>query len=172
MAAYAPSFFDRYPDWPRLTQASTADLELALAPIGLQARRAASLKNLARAVVEEGIDPGSREAPGIGQYISRAIAVATRNEPVPMVDSNWVRVMRRVFAGAWTSDYRYDPRLQSIAHAIVEASDPRSVNWAMLDLGATICLPRTPRCSVCPLESACEYGAERLQRVRPRLGEE
>ena len=63
-----------------------------------------------------------------------------------------------MFGGAWMSDYRYDARLQTIAKAIVEAGgDARGVNWAVLDLGATVCLPRNPSCSSCPLRLRCAY---------------
>jgi A/G-specific adenine glycosylase len=158
VAAFAEVFFARYPHWDALASASRAELEHALAPIGLHERRAASLIALSRLVTDQGLDPGSREAPGVGQYISRAIAVAARNEPVAMVDSNWVRVLRRVFGGGWMSDYRYDARLQSIAKAVVEAGgDARGVNWAVLDLGATVCPPRNPSCSSCPLRLSCAY---------------
>jgi A/G-specific adenine glycosylase len=165
VAAFVPRFLNRYPNWASLARASRADLETILASIGLQSRRAASLTALASAVINEGIDPASPDAPGVGQYISRALAVAARNEPVAMIDSNWVRIVRRIFGGRWTSDYRYDPRLQAIAEQVVEGGiDSRSVNWAVLDFGATVCLPRTPRCEACLLAHACDYA----QRIRGR----
>ena len=121
-------------------------------------RRAHTLLALASAVCTDGVNPESRSAPGVGQYISRAIAVGARNEPLAMVDTNWVRVIRRVFAGRWMSDYRYDSRLQSIAQAVVDASrHPRAVNWAILDLGAALCRPRLPRCPECPAREFCDF---------------
>lgn len=160
--AFAPPFFARFPDWQSLATAPLGSLVRALGPIGLQERRATSLKALAHAVVDRGVSPESRDAPGIGQYISRAVAVAARNEPVAMVDANWVRVIKRVFGGRWMSDYRYDRRLQSIARTVVRAGgDSRSVNWAMLDLGATVCRPVHPRCAACPLSDACEFANHR-----------
>jgi A/G-specific adenine glycosylase len=102
--------------------------------------------------------PVTEEAPGVGQYIGRAVRVMTRGESAAMVDSNWVRVLHRVFDGAWMADYRYDPRLQALSQAVVDgARDSRVVNWAMLDVGATLCLPRSPRCAACPLAEACAY---------------
>lgn len=158
VARFAPDFFRRYPDWMSLGQAQLCELEAVLAPIGLHRRRAASLRSLALWVTEEKGDAGSRDAPGVGQYVSRAVAVSGRKSAVAMVDSNWVRVLRRVFGGRWMSDYRYDRRLQSIAHAVVQAgTDARFVNWAVLDVGATICVPREPRCVLCPLNQQCHY---------------
>ena len=104
--------------------------------------------------------PVTVEAPGVGQYIGRAVAVMGRGERAAMVDSNWVRVLHRVFEGSWMADYRYDPRLRALLQAIVDGGrDARAVNWAMLDLGATICLPRRPRCDACPLAATCAYRA-------------
>jgi A/G-specific adenine glycosylase len=111
-------------------------------------------------VINDGLNPESRNAPGVGQYISRAIAVGVRNEPLAMVDSNWVRIVHRIFGGRWLSDYRFDSRLQSIALSIVEADgNARHANWAILDLGAALCRPTRPLCPECPIRSACEYGA-------------
>lgn len=171
VAAFIAPFVEEYPDWQRLSEASIGRLETALRPLGLQTRRAASLIALGRAVMDNGIDPESRDAPGVGQYISRAIAVGARNDAVPMIDSNWVRILRRVFGGSWRSDYRYDARLQSLAFTVVEAGDPRTLNWAVLDLGATTCTPRAPKCPACPLSSICEHGRS-LQVVGSRLREE
>jgi A/G-specific adenine glycosylase len=90
--------------------------------------------------------------------------VTLNGERVAMVDGNFVRMLRRVFAGPWMSDYRYDSRLQELARAIVQgATDPRHANWAVLDLGATICIPRRPRCSDCPLVDACLYATNQAR---------
>lgn len=157
VASFATAFFARYPTWAKLARAPHGELVSALKPIGLQHRRAAALKSLASHVVATGL-PCSPDAPGVGQYISRAVAVALDGERAAMVDSNWVRVLRRVFGGEWMADYRYDPRMQALGKAIVDAAmDARRVNWAVLDLGATVCLPARPRCSACPLRPTCQY---------------
>jgi A/G-specific adenine glycosylase len=157
VARFVPSFIERFPDWPTLSSEPADSLEGILAPIGLSQRRADVLGRLA--VFMAGRDePVSEQAPGVGQYIGRAVAVMGRGARVAMVDSNWVRVLHRVFDGSWMADYRYDPRLQALSQAVVDgAGDPRVVNWAVLDLGATVCLPRTPRCGVCPLAGRCAY---------------
>jgi A/G-specific adenine glycosylase len=159
VARYVASFLGRYPDPESLTLASPMELEQALAGLGLQRRRAASLRALAEVMLAKPDGPWASR-PGVGQYISRAIAVGVDNESVAMVDSNFVRILRRVFHGPWMSDYRYDDRLQALASAaIAGAQDARSVNWATLDLGATVCKPRRPLCAECPLQFACETGS-------------
>jgi A/G-specific adenine glycosylase len=152
------SFLDRFPDADALASTTTAELELALAPIGLHRRRAASLMALAETMKSEP-QLAWDQRPGVGQYVSRAIAVNVDNDPVAMVDSNFVRVLRRVFRGGWMSDYRYDVRLQSLAQAVIcGAKDSRSVNWAVLDLGASVCRPGRPRCEDCPIRRQCRTG--------------
>jgi A/G-specific adenine glycosylase len=75
-----------------------------------------------------------------------------------MVDSNFVRLLKRVMGGEWMADYRYDRRLQQLAHAVVEGQDARTVNWAILDFAALVCKPRRPACKACPLIMHCAYG--------------
>lgn len=158
VARFIPAFVERYPDWQALARVPVATLGEVLAPIGLSRRRADVLTRLAKHIGAE--RPVTEAAPGVGQYIGRAIAVMTHGARLAMVDSNWVRVLRRVFDGPWMADYRYDPRLQDVAQSVVDgADDVRAANWAMLDLGATICVPRNPRCDLCPLRVVCRYGS-------------
>jgi A/G-specific adenine glycosylase len=161
VATFVPGFLRAYPSWLDLSEASEEELVVALAPIGLQRRKAASLRELAvQMVISPTVPKGSE--PGVGQYIERAIRVALTGERLAMVDSNFVRVLRRVFGGRWMADYRYDPRLQRLAQAVVDgASDARSLNWAVLDLGAMVCTPGTPRCGACPIREACASAGER-----------
>ena len=157
VADFAPSFFSSFPSWQSLAGARIEDLEETLAPIGLQRRRARSLH--AAALVMVTAPPADWEdLPGVGQYIGRAVKVTLHGSAQAMVDTNFLRVLRRVFPPPWRSDYRYDDRLQALSSAIVRgASDPRVANWAVLDLAATVCTSRTPRCSSCPLADACLF---------------
>jgi A/G-specific adenine glycosylase len=155
VALFLPGFLSDYPDWPTLASATTGDLAARLAPIGLQARRAAVLQRLARAM--EGRDGLPDELdPGVGQYIARAVRVAANGDALAMVDANFVRVLTRYFAGPWMADYRYDRRLQGLANSLISgAADPRAANWGVLDLGAAVCRPRVPDCVICPLHDGC-----------------
>ena len=158
VAGFSAGFFRLYPSWEALRQASLTELELALTPVGLQRRRASTLLALAETVRA---NPNEKwdSRPGIGQYVSRAIAVSLDNDPVAMVDSNFVRMIKRVFDGPWLADYRSDDRLQSLAEAVIAGSqDARVANWAVLDLGATTCLPSRPRCPDCPIQQHCLTG--------------
>jgi A/G-specific adenine glycosylase len=156
VAEFIDDFLREFPDWESLARTPIPRLEEVLLPIGLHRRRAAALSALARAVVTGA--PLTDAAPGVGQYISRAVAVAADGARLAMVDANFVRVLHRAFAGPWMADYRFDPRLQGLAQAVVDDGwDAREVNWAILDLGSLVCKPRSPRCEECPLSGYCNY---------------
>ncbi|MGD9933963.1 MAG: hypothetical protein AB7T37_09610 [Dehalococcoidia bacterium] len=155
VARFVERFFAQYPSWSHLRRGNTEELEHILAPIGLQSRRALTMQALAQSFDHPGAVP-CETSPGVGQYVGRALRVIIDRQPEAMVDSNWVRVLNRVFEGPWMADYRYDPRLQDIARAVVKgAADPRRVNWGVLDLGSEVCRPRNPRCHDCPLSDRC-----------------
>jgi A/G-specific adenine glycosylase len=157
VAKFLGRFLERYPSWASLQAADFADLSTDLSSLGLQRRRAGGLKALAEFVLQGG--EFGEAAPGVGQYVSRAVSVTLDGSRLALVDSNFTRVVHRLLGGQWKADYRFDLRLQEFAHSIVmEAQDSRSVNWAMLDLGALICRPSRPLCPECPLLDQCVTG--------------
>lgn len=160
VAAFLPTFFGRFPSWSELAEAHTEELGEMLEPLGLHVRRAETLSSLAR-VAETGLPDDLRALPGVGQYVDRAVRVAIDGARAAMVDANFVRILRRVFGGTWKADYRWDGRLQGLALEVVSASDdPRTANWAILDLGALVCRARAPLCQACPFATVCEGRAD------------
>lgn len=152
-----------YPDWASLRRAIPDELEEMLRPLGLHRRRSNTLRRLAAAM--SSWDGAVWETlPGIGQYIGRAIRVFTEGSSEAMIDTNFARVVRRVFGGRWKADYRYDQRLQEIGAAITRVGDARNANLALLDIGALHCQARAPRCAGCPIIAECSFG---LAHVRP-----
>ena len=109
----------------------------------------------------DGIVPSERsdiqQLPGVGQYICNAILLFVHNEQEPLLDVNMARVVERVFGDRKLVDIRYDPYLQSLARMIVNCSTPSELNWAVIDLAATVCRIRVPRCLSCPLKSICRW---------------
>lgn len=158
VADFYDAFFARYPDWSALATAPEEELQDCLRPLGLYRRRASALRNLALSVLDAR-EVALPDRPGIGQYVDRAVAVTLEGARVAMVDTNFVRVLARVFEGPWMSDYRYDKRLQQLASEMILAcSDARITNWAVLDLAATVCRPARPLCGQCPLLTDCGFG--------------
>ena len=154
------TFFSHYPSWKKLTGASEAEIRNVIQPIGLWRRRSPILKRLAIEISKRnGRFPSKRidieELPGVGQYIANAILLFCHGEAQPLLDAGMARVLERVFGKRKLADIRHDPYLQGLAFDIVQCSNARKINWAILDLAAKTCLIRKPRCDECPLVSDC-----------------
>jgi A/G-specific adenine glycosylase len=120
-------------------------------------RRAKNLLAAAHQVVEKhnGRIPSEYavllELPGVGEYMAGAIASIAFNKPYPAVDGNVRRVLSRI--NGWIDD---NPKaLSEAAATLVRSAEPRSVNQALMELGARICSFRSPRCLICPVQTSC-----------------
>jgi A/G-specific adenine glycosylase len=102
-----------------------------------------------------------RALPGIGRYTAGAIRSIAFGEPAPIVDDNVARVLSRLFAlPGGPGDSVWERRLWTLAGQLVPASDPSAFNQGLMELGATVCTPRSPRCAACPLARHCRALAE------------
>ncbi|MBI4859988.1 MAG: A/G-specific adenine glycosylase [Candidatus Riflebacteria bacterium] len=127
--------------------------------------RARNLKRAAERVVEEhgGSIPDDRERlqrlPGIGEYTAGAILSIAFSRREPVLDGNVIRVLARLFLLA--GDPRKQPLrnvLWTLAARMVPADDPGDFNQGLMELGATVCAPRSPTCGSCPLATICGAG--------------
>jgi A/G-specific adenine glycosylase len=164
VAAFFPRFVNRFPGWNRLALATEDELRTFLEPIGLWRRRSATLRALAGEMrSRRGRFPASRKEieslPGVGQYIASAAMAFCHGAREPLLDVNMARVLERCFAPRKLVDIRYDPWLQALSRAVVDHPKAREINWAVLDLAATVCTIRRPRCEACPLRSCCRFAA-------------
>jgi A/G-specific adenine glycosylase len=162
-AAYWERFLDRFPTVEALADATPADVLRAWAGLGYD-RRALALWRAARVIVDVhgGQVPSTvaelQALPGVGPYTARAVAALAWGAPVGAVDVNVRRVLGRMRAGA--ADALPARDLQVLADASVPPGDPRGWTHALMDLGATVCKPRTPRCEACPARRWCVAAAE------------
>lgn len=144
---------ERWPDAAGLAKARVRDIENIVRPLGLTSR-AKRLRELAVALVALGGVPRDeaslRALPGVGRYAARA-TLARMGRRTPVVDGVSGRVYRRVFGRPGAED----GALWALAEWATPRRDVASWNWAVLDLAATICLPRLPRCASCPLRAVC-----------------
>jgi len=162
-------FMARFPTVHSLAAAEVGEVLALWSGMGYY-RRARSLHAAARMVVERfgGVVPREvaslRELPGVGRYTAGAIASIALGEPAPIVDGNVARVLLRVYGRAVRPDDRAtQPWLWERATEIAGAgaqNGPMGAavgNEALMELGATVCLPlpATPRCGDCPLASVC-----------------
>jgi A/G-specific adenine glycosylase len=166
VAAVAPYFIRFLERWPTVSDLAAAPLEDVLtewAGLGYYAR-ARNLHACARAVVAEhgGRFPDSAEElarlPGIGAYTAGAIAAIAFNRRAAAVDGNAERVLARLL------DLReplpqIKPKLRAVAERLVAEDRPGDFAQALMDLGATVCAPASPRCMVCPWAEACRARA-------------
>jgi len=155
---YYPRFLARYPTIEDLAAASDDAVRESWEGLGYYAR-ARNLHATARRVVAEndGVLPRAPDAlrrlPGIGRYTAGAVASLAYGARVPAVDTNAERVLARVFGlRAGASRTR---RVWTIAAALVVPGRPEDLNQALMDLGATVCVARRPRCRACPVRTVC-----------------
>ncbi len=154
--AYFERFTTRWPRIEELAAADEADVMAAWAGLGYYSR-ARNLIACARRLATEGFpknEDGLQLLPGIGPYTAAAIAAIAFGQRAVVVDGNVERVVARLFA-LETALPAAKPELRRLAEVITPASRCGDFAQAMMDLGATVCLPRTPRCAVCPLAANC-----------------
>ncbi|HEX7118882.1 MAG TPA: A/G-specific adenine glycosylase [Longimicrobiales bacterium] len=166
---YYERWLERFPTVDALAEAPIDDVLHAWAGLGYYSR-ARNLHRAAQVVRERHRgtlpdDPDAlRDLPGIGDYTAGAIASIAFGRPEPAVDGNVRRVLSRLYDLP-------DPgaaELRARAAALVDADRPGDFNQALMELGATVCTPRTPACDGCPLASHCRARAAGTQLERPR----
>lgn len=171
---YYRRFLRRFPTVKTLSGAPVSDVLDCWAGLGYYSR-AKNLHAGARKVVEQfaGKLPAGeddlRQIPGIGRYTAGAIASIAFDRPAPIIDGNVARVLCRYF-GIVRDPRRPDVqrRLWRLATELVPAGSPGDFNQAMMELGATVCLPRNPLCAECPIASGCIARRKNLQdRIPP-----
>jgi A/G-specific adenine glycosylase len=172
---YFVRFLERFPDVRRLAAAPEEEVLALWAGLGYYSR-ARSLHRAARALVEErsGLFPDDVESwmalPGVGRYTAGAIVSIAFGKPAPILDGNVARVLTRLYG------LRGDPRAGTLnrelwrtAERILPRRSISDFNQALMELGALVCTPRSPRCLVCPLREDCAAHREGLQEILPEL---
>ncbi len=177
---YYERFLERFPDLKALTEAREAEVLTYWSGLGYYSR-ARNLQRAARVIVATGQFPsdydGIRKLPGVGPYTAAAVASIAFNAPHAVVDGNVLRVIARLSDdGADIASSKTRARFQQMAEQWLDHRHPGQFNQAMIELGATICLPRTPHCPRCPVAEWCEGNKAgrqhalpvKLSKVKPR----
>lgn len=180
---YYARFLARFPDLARLAAAPAEDVMALWSGLGYYARA----RNLQRAAQEVVAKHGSRfprriediEAlPGIGRSTAAAIAVFAFGARAAILDGNVKRVLARVFGiEGFPGEKAVEARLWALAESLLPERDLVAYTQGLMDLGATLCLLRRPRCGDCPVAAQCvarregriaELPTPRAKRVVPQ----
>ncbi len=172
---YFLRWMERFPGIPELAAASEQEVLSAWEGLGYYGR-ARNIHKAARMIMENYAGELPREPavlrklPGIGRYSAGAIASMAHGQDVAALDGNIRRVLARYFDVAEPAD---SPAGQARLWALAEKHLPKGhagdYNQALMDLGATICVPKTPRCLLCPLNEQCLARRLGIQDQRPVL---
>ena len=163
---YYPRFLKRFSSLDALARARPAAVREAWDGLGYYAR-ASNIHALARVVRRDfdGRVPDEPDElvklPGVGRYTAGAVACFAYEKSVPAVDTNVHRVIRRVFLGE-TKTGKREQRIWQLAAALVPRDGKRAwaFNQAIMELGATVCAARKPRCQECPVRPVCRTGQD------------
>lgn len=165
VARHYDRFLARWPTAAALARAELEDVLRAWSGLGRYARAhnlhaAAQLLAERHGGVVPGDEAGLRGLPGIGPYTAAAVRAIAFGQPVMPVDGNVERVLSRLFGLAWTPGESASARramLHRLAQALAPADRPGCFAQAVMDLGATVCIPPRgkPRCDACPWRGAC-----------------
>jgi len=163
---YYTRFLAEFPSVQALAAASEADVLRTWEGLGFYGR-ARKLQGAAKEIVARwgGAIPPDFEAlrslPGVGPYTAGAVGSIAFGLRVPALDGNARRVLSRVF---WSlREMRTEAGVKSLARDLVPPEGPGEWNQAVMELGATICVPRRPRCEVCPISLECDAFAAGVQ---------
>jgi A/G-specific adenine glycosylase len=165
---YYARWLERFPTLEALAAAPQDDVLKAWEGLGYYSR-ARNFHHAVREVVERygGEVPAEAETfralPGVGRYTAGAVASIAFGAPEPVVDGN----VRRVFARWLDEPDPHTERLWKLAAEIVPGERPGDLNQALMELGATLCTPRSPRCGDCPVASLCRARSSGTQAERP-----
>jgi A/G-specific adenine glycosylase len=154
------AFLDAFPDIAALAAAPAGDVVRMWRGLGYNSR-AVRLHALAQTVVREygGTLPREREAllalPGIGPYTASALRAFAFDLDDVALDTNIRRIVHRTALGVEHPPLAGDRELDALARASLPAREAHDWNSAMMDVGATICTSRAPKCLLCPLRESC-----------------
>jgi len=156
-------FLARFPSPDELARAEIAEIGAVIGVLGL-ADRARLLKAMAHQLIEihSGQVPRSKaelkKLAGVGDYTAHAVLCFAYGKSLPLVDSNVVRVLQRVFSFKSSKRRPHtDPVLWQASYEVIAGAPPVRANQALLDFAGTVCVHRNPKCDSCPMRDLCDY---------------
>ncbi len=159
---YYRKFLEKWPTLQDLAAADESEVLKVWEGLGYYSRARHLLAAARRVAADYGGQlPSDEKAllslPGIGEYTAGAIRSLAFSQPAAAVDGKVVRVFARLTATAWQpGDPAQRRQVRQLVEPLIPENRPGDFNEALMDLGATICLPQNPNCTVCPLTRHCQ----------------
>lgn len=156
-----PNFVKRFEQPEQLARANIRTIASMIRTLGLQNVKARHLKKTAHSIITEynSSIPQALEKlrilPGVGKYVASAVLNFAYHIPIPLVDGNTIHLMSRVFGLAFTGPN--DDRAWDFIGSFNLGNQSRAFYWGVIDLVALICLRKSPRCNICPLQDVCKW---------------
>lgn len=157
-------FLDRYPNPTALAEAEEDELKELLKPLGMEHKRAELLKKFGQTIRELynsriPTDPQKLlKLPGVGMYATNAVLCFACSKDVPLLDTNFIRVIQRVFGiKSQKSRARDDNKMWEFAKSLIPQGKSKYFNLAILDFAAQICTAKKQKCLACPVRGICIY---------------
>ena len=152
----------RFPSPSALARASNKELSMLVKPLGLRWRARLLYRLTQRIAQMDGSLPLDQQAlealPGVGPYAAGALLSLHANRRAVLIDSNFVRVLCRMVGVAYDGETRRKRWIRDLSEAFTPPRAHRAYNYAVLDLAALVCRPRTPDCRQCPVLRWCATG--------------
>ena len=160
-------FIREYPDIKTLAKANKSELHKALFTLGLK-WRIDLIKDMAEILVnkyESKIPKDKSELlslPGISDYIACSVRCFAWNIAEPLLDTNTVRVIGRIYNLEIKDSSRRNSKFKELVAELVDPMEPRAYNFALLDLADQLCTKKEePKCNECPIDNLCLYNMGR-----------
>lgn len=157
-------FITKYPDIKNIHETNEVNIYESMKALGLH-WRIALIKEMADEIYNQfGSNiPQERELllslPGINDYIASAVRCFAWNYPDPIIDTNTVRIIGRIFGVETKDSSRRNRGIRLLIEKLIDRKDPAKFNYALLDLAHLVCHKRVePECAICPVRLHCVYG--------------
>ena len=158
-------FLKKYPNPEKLSEADVNEIRETICSLGLQNVRSRRFKKLGKKIEEQfnGKVPDTYDElvslPGVGEYVANAVLCMAFSKKTVMVDANFGRVLGRMFYGK----EEYPPsknKIWRLAKELITDKQCKPFNLGIIDLGALICRPQSPKCKQCLFEMECIYSIQ------------
>jgi len=165
----------KYPNSDSLAVANAGELEELVKSLGMQKKRTEVLIKASRFIVKRfrGLVPSEAEklleVPGVGLYTANAVMCFAFHKQVPLVDTNVIRIICRVFGiKSKKARLRTDPEIWNFVGRLIPRGKARDFNFALIDFASAVCTSRAPKCNVCFASGTCCFkrGKEKMYALK------